>query len=147
MTHRPAGIPFTITYIVACSGCSVALIKEKVSSRTGFLVRHGVITTNAYVIEEEFVSSLEVRFPLAPAGSQGPVRAQLLYKDRKRDIAFLAVKSNLPILWLASSHSFVKGQDVLVIGNPRFSDEVVLENGISRGVMSSKTVLDGMPYH
>jgi Trypsin-like peptidase domain len=39
------------------------------------------------------------------------------------------------------------GEDILVIGNPGFGDEVVLENAISRGVMSSKTVLDGMPYH
>ena len=126
---------------------SVALIKGKVSSGTGFLVRHGVIATNAHVIEEEFISNLEVRFPSAPAGNQGPSSAQLLYEDRKRDIAFLAVKSDLPVLRIAPNYSFVKGEDILVIGNPGLGDEVVLENAISRGVMSSKTVIEGMPYH
>ena len=126
---------------------SVALIKGKVSSGTGFLVRYGVVATNAHVIEEEFISNLEVRFPSAPADRQGPTKAQLLYEDRKRDIAFLAVKSDLPVLPLAPNYSFVKGEDVIVIGNPGMGDEIVLENAISRGVMSSKTVIEGMPYH
>ena len=34
-----------------------------------------------------------------------------------------------------------------MIGNPGLGDEVVLENAISRGVMSSKTVIEGMNYH
>ena len=110
-------------------------------------MRYGVVATNAHVIEEEFISNLEVRFPSAPAGSQGPTKAQLLYEDRKRDIAFLAVKSDLPVLPLAPNYSFVKGEDVIVIGNPGMGDETVLENAISRGVMSSKTVIEGMPYH
>ena len=70
-----------------------------------------------------------------------------MYEDRKRDIAFLAVKSDLPVLRVAPNYSFVKGEDILVIGNPGLGDEVVLENAISRGVMSSKTVIDGMNYH
>ena len=72
---------------------------------------------------------------------------QLLYEDRKRDIAFLAVKSDLPVPPIAPNYSFVKGEDILVIGNPGMGDETVLENAISRGVMSSKTVIEGMPYH
>ena len=139
--------PLTTAQIVARCEPSVALIKGKVSSGTGFLVRNGVIATNAHVIEEEFVSNLEVRFPSAPAGRQGPLNAQLLYEDRKRDIALLAVKSDLPMLGVAPTYSFVKGEDVLVIGNPGLGDEVVLENAISRGVMSSKTVIEGMNYH
>ena len=147
VTPTPASTPLTTAQIVARCEPSVALIKGKVSSGTGFLVRYGVIATNAHVIEEEFVSNLEVRFPSAPAGNQGPVKAQLLYEDRKRDIAFLAVKSDLPMLRIAPNYSFVKGEDILVIGNPGLGDEVVLENAISRGVMSSKTVIEGMNYH
>ena len=33
-----------------------------------------------------------------------------------------------------------------MIGNPGLGDEIVLENAISRGVMSSKTVIDGMNF-
>ncbi len=101
VTPTPASTPLTTAQIVARCEPSVALIKGKVSSGTGFLVRYGVIATNAHVIEEEFVSNLEVRFPSAPAGNQGPLNAQLLYEDRKRDIAFLAVKSDLPMLRVA----------------------------------------------
>ena len=144
---RPPGTPLTTAQIVARREPSVALIKGKVSSGTGFLVRYGVIATNAHVIEEEFISNLEIRFPSAPVGNQGPAKAQLLYEDRKRDIAFLAVKSDLPVLPIAPNYSFVKGEDILVIGNPGMGDDTVLENAISRGVMSSKTVIEGMPYH
>ena len=101
VTPAPASTPLTTAQIVARCEPSVALIKGKVSSGTGFLVRSGVVATNAHVIEEEFVSNLEIRFPSAPAGSQGPISAQLLYEDRKRDIAFLAVKSDLPMLRVA----------------------------------------------
>ena len=144
---RPAGTPLTTAQIVKRCEPSVALIKGKVSSGTGFVVRHGVIATNAHVIEDEFDSNLEVRFPSAPPGNQGPLKGQILYEDRKRDLAFLAVKSDLPVLKVAPNYSFVKGEDILVIGNPGLGGDVVLENAISRGVMSSKTVIDGMNYH
>jgi len=144
---RPASTPLTTAQIVARCDPSVALIKGKVSSGTGFLVQHGIVATNAHVIEEEFLSNLEVRFPSAPSGDQGPLAAQLLYEDRKRDLAFLAVKSDLPALLVAPKYAFVKGEDITVIGNPGLGDDVVLENAISRGVMSSKTVIDGMNYH
>ncbi len=40
-----------------------------------------------------------------------------------------------------------KGEDVTVIGNPGMGDDMVLENAISRGVMSAKTVIEGMNYY
>jgi serine protease Do len=125
---------------------SVALIKGKTSSGTGFVVKQGVVATNAHVIEGEFVSNLEVRFPSAPPDKQGPLPAQLLYEDRKRDLAFLAVSSDLPAVEIAPTYKFVKGDDITVIGNPGLGDEIVLENAISRGVLSSKTVIDGQNF-
>jgi serine protease Do len=146
LISKPSGATLTTAQIVARCEPSVALIKGKVSSGTGFLVGYGIVATNAHVIEEEFISSLEVRFPSAPVRSQGPLSAQLLYEDRKRDLTFLSVKSALPVLLVAPSYTFIKGEDVTVIGNPGLGDEVVLENAISRGVMSSKTVIEGMNY-
>ena len=100
-----------------------------------------MVATNAHVIDHEFLSDLQVRFPSAPAGQQGPSRAELLYEDTKRDLAFLAVNSGLRPLDVAPTYRFVKGEDITVIGNPGLGDEIVLENAISRGVMSSRTVL------
>jgi len=140
------GSRLTTAQIVERWEPSVALIKGKTSSGTGFLVKRGVVVTNAHVIEGEFITNLEVRFPSAPAGQQGPLPAQLLYEDRKRDLAFLSVSSSLPTVEIAPTYRFVKGDDITVIGNPGLGDEIVLENAISRGVLSSKTVIDGMNY-
>ncbi len=139
-------VPLTTAQIVARCEPSVAFIKGKVSSGTGFLVRSGVVATNAHVIDHEFLSVLEVRFPSGPVGQQGPSRVELLYEDTKRDLALLAVKCGLPPLEIAPSYRFVKGEDITVIGNPGLGEEMVLENAISRGVMSSRTVIDGLNY-
>ena len=138
--------PLSTAQIVARCEPSVALIKGKASSGTGFLIRRGMVATNAHVIDHEFLSDLEVRFPSAPVGQQGPSRVELLYEDSERDLAFLAVDSRLRPLDVAPTYRFVKGEDITVIGNPGLGDEIVLENAISRGVMSSKTVLDGLHY-
>ena len=97
---------------------SVALVKGLASSGTGFLVRPGIVATNAHVIDEEFISSLEVRFPSAPEGKQGPLPAELLYEDPKRDLVFLKVSTDLPPIEVAPTYAFVKGEDITVIGNP-----------------------------
>ena len=147
---RPAsrsGATLTTAEIVARCEPSVALIKGNVSSGTGFVIKRGIVATNAHVIEEELLSGLEVRFPGAPEGKQGPLSAQLLYEDRKRDVAFLAVTTDLPPLELETSYAFQKGEDITVIGNPGMGDDQVLENAISRGVMSAKTVIEGMNYY
>ena len=70
----------------------------------------------------------------------------MLHEDTKRDLAFLKVASSLPPIDVAPSYAFLKGEDITVIGNPGLGDEIVLENAISRGVMSSRATLDGMPY-
>jgi S1-C subfamily serine protease len=135
--------PLSTSQIVARWEPSVALVKGHASSGTGFLVKPGIIATNAHVIGEEFISDLEIRFPSAPAGKQGPFPAELLYEDARRDLAFLAVDTDLPVTDVAPSYAFVKGEDITVVGNPGLGDETVIENAISRGVMSSKTVIEG----
>lgn len=137
--------PTTAEVVARCEP-SVALVRGRVSSGTGFLARPGVIVTNAHVIDDEFVPDLEILFPSAPEGQRGPFDAELLAEDHERDLAFLAVHTDLPPLELAPAYRFVKGADVLVIGNPGLGDEVVLENAISRGVMSSQTVIEGQHY-
>lgn len=145
-TPPPANGPLTTAQIVARWEPSVALVRGHASIGTGFIVRPGVIATNAHVINEEFISSLDVQFPSAPEGKKGPLTAELLYEDPRRDLAFLAVPTDLPPTEIAPSYRFTKGEDILAIGNPGLGDDVVLENAISRGVMSSKTVIDGMDF-
>ena len=86
-------------------------------------------------------------FPSAEKEQQGPLLAELLYEDTRRDLAFLRVKTALPPLRVAGSYRFRKGEDVTVIGNPGVGYELVLENAISRGLMSTKTALEGQRYY
>jgi S1-C subfamily serine protease len=133
--------------IAAESEPSIAMITGDGSVGTGFLVRPGVIATNAHVIEGEFMSTVRVRFPSAEKGQQGPVLAELLYEDTLRDLAFLRVKTSLPALRIAGSYKFRKGEDVTAIGNPGAGAELILENAISRGLMSTRTSLEGQRYY
>ncbi len=48
---------------------------------------------------------------------------------------------------VASEYTFRKGEDVTVIGNPGAGGELILENAISRGLMSTKTSLEGQRYY
>jgi S1-C subfamily serine protease len=133
--------------IAAKSESGVALIRGRLSSGTGFLVGPGLIATNAHVVEDEFINNLKVRFPSAEEADQGPLDARLLYEDPKRDLAFLEVKTTLEPLEVASAYTFRRGQDITIIGNPGLSGELTLENAISKGVMSTKTKIDGLDFY
>ena len=135
--------PLSSAEIAAESEPSIALISGDGSVGTGFLVRPGILATNAHVIDGEFMTTLRVRFPSAEKDQQGPLLADLLYEDTHRDLAFLQVKSTLPPLRIAESYRFRKGEDVTVIGNPGAGNQLILENAISRGLMSTRTSLQG----
>jgi S1-C subfamily serine protease len=79
------GRPLTSAEIAAESESSIAVITGDGPVGTGFLVLPGLIATNAHVIDGEFASSLRVRFPSAEKAQQGPLPAELLYDDPRRD--------------------------------------------------------------
>jgi hypothetical protein len=75
-TRRPAepGRILSLAEIAEESEPSIAMITGDGSVGTGFLVRPGVIATNAHVIDGEFITNLRVRFPSASKAKQGPIR-------------------------------------------------------------------------
>jgi S1-C subfamily serine protease/phage FluMu protein Com len=140
----------TTREIVARSEKSVALIRATNGGHgTGFVVRPGIIATNAHVIATAAVDQLRVYFPSAgEAGKQPLLVEAVFYVDHKRDLALLKVNSNLPPLPVAAHYEFQRGQDVTVIGNPGAGDgRTALENAVSRGVMSSQLTIDGMKHY
>jgi S1-C subfamily serine protease/HEAT repeat protein len=141
-----ARAPTTAEIVARCEP-SVALIRGKNGSGTGFLVRPGLLVTNAHVLEGEIVQDLEVRFPSAPRGERGPLSADLVYEDSLRDLAVLSVATRLPPIELADAYTFRKGDDVLTIGNPGAPGDAVLENAVSRGVLSTQAEIDGRAFH
>jgi S1-C subfamily serine protease len=139
--------PKSTADIVEESEPSIALVKGTNSMGTGFLARPGILVTNAHVIDEEFLSGLEVAFPSAPEGKKGPYTAELIYEDRKRDLAILSIKVDLPPLKVAEAYEFRKGEDITIIGNPSLGGDVVLENAVSRGVLSTKAEIEGQKFY
>jgi S1-C subfamily serine protease len=137
----------TTEEVVASSEASVAFIKGGLSTGTGFLIKEGVVATNRHVIEGELAGDIAVHFPSAPVDKRGPYTAEILYVDDDIDFALLAVEAPLPPLRCASDHTFRRGQEVLIIGNPGVSTELVLENAVSHGIMSTKATVEGRQYN
>ncbi len=121
---------------------SVAWIKGKKGSGTGFVARSGIVATNSHVIDGERVKDLEVHFPSAPERLQGPYPAKLLYQDKDRDLALLGVATDLPPVRVAENYKIRKGEDVIVIGSPGVGGQLTLKNAVSRGIVSSMTKLN-----
>jgi S1-C subfamily serine protease len=145
LSPAPAPRVLTTTEIVDRCDRSVANIQGKASGGTGFLVRRHLLATNAHVIEHDFSEDIEGRFPSAPDTHQGPFKAEIVYEDSARDLAFLRVKADLPALEVAPTYKYVKGEDVLTIGCPG-AITGTLQNAVSRGVMSTKVTYEGQPY-
>jgi serine protease Do len=134
--------------IVAKHAPSVALVGTRWGNGTGFLVRPGVLATNAHVIDGAPLDQFRIYFPSAgEAGKTGKPARQLLYKDSKRDLALLAVDSDLPPVPVADHYKFQSGQTVTVIGNPGLGGVKVLENTVSTGILGTQADLGGLTFY
>jgi S1-C subfamily serine protease len=146
---KPAdpGRPLPPDRIAEESEQSVALVSSPYGAGTGFLVGPGLLMTNSHVLNGAYLSDVKIRFPSARKGQQGPFSAELVFEDSRRDLALLAVKSTLPPLRIAPNYTFRKGEEVVVIGNPGLGTEGVLENAISRGIMSTRKSLKDLQFY
>lgn len=149
---RPAGrsrdVSMSTEELVAQVEGSVALITGQHSSGSGFVVLEGIIATNSHVISSEEIDKLDVLFPSETGARKGPFKAKLLYEDPDRDLAFLEITSKahtpLPIV---QNYTFRRAQDVVAIGSPGRGDGNVLENAVSKGILSTQTEVDGHRYY
>ena len=55
--------------------------------------------------------------------------------------------TDLSPLEIDPSYQFRRGQEVTVIGNPGIGNKLVLENAVSRGVMSTTAVIEGQSFY
>lgn len=141
----PSRVQSQTENVIAKAEHAVALIRGKVSSGTGFIIQRNVLVTNRHVIQSELVDDLKVHFPSAKDSGQFAVK--LLYEDPEYDLAFLLIETTSLPLRLAQQHQFRRGEEVVVIGNPGATDELVLENAVSRGVMSTQATIKGQEYY
>ena len=123
---------------------AIAFVCGRHSFGTGFLVRPGLLATNAHILLMERIEDLHVTFPGARSES---MTAVLVLDDPRRDLALLAVPTDLPALEIESAYQFRRGQDVTVIGNPGVDDKLILKNAVSRGVMSTEAMMEGQSFY
>jgi S1-C subfamily serine protease len=134
--------------IVGRCEASVALVRGRAGSGTGFVVLPGIVVTNAHVVAHELARDLKVHFPSAQGALRGPRSAEVLYFNLERDLAFLKLDGASPEpLEIAGDHRFRRGQDVTIIGSPGLGNGQVLENAVTRGVLSTRYKLQDKEFY
>ena len=136
----------TLEEVMDAVAPSVALVTGRSSSGTGFVIEPGVVVTNKHVLRTECIADLRAAFPSASRDLQGPQPVTLIYKDPDRDLAFLRVNRTPRPLRMTVDHTFKRGQEVTVVGNPAMTGGPVLVNAVSRGIMSTEATLDGQHF-
>ena len=148
IAKKSGNVPLTPETVAERVEQSIAQINGPVSCGTGFVVAPGVVVTNSHVIASEKIESLEILFPAQEPLQRGPYTPQLLYEDTIRDIALLGIGDNsIPTLPVFGDYVFRRAQRIMTIGNPGRGDGVVLENAVSAGILSTQTVVDGLPFY
>lgn len=139
--------PVSRERLVARAEVSVALIRGNLSQGTGFLIDSSLLVTNQHVIALEPDSQVKVMFPSDERTGHEWHSVRVVYESPDTDLAILELEERRQYLPLASSHKFTRGQEVMVIGNPGRGDQVVLENAVSRGILSTTTQINGNEYY
>jgi S1-C subfamily serine protease len=139
----------TTKEIVAKTAKSIGHIKAGFFSGTGFLVKPNVMVSNAHVVEWATVGQIKVTFPSSDDSKKVYTPDQMLFFDRKRDLAIFSLQCPHAPLEVARNHVFQSGDNVTMIGNPGTSitDEGSLENAVSAGKLSSKAKVKGEEYY
>lgn len=124
---------------------AVALVRGEFASGTGFMVSKDVLATNTHVIQAVFVDDIKVYFP--SAGEEEYRVESVLHDDETRDLCLLRVSANRESLPLAKRNAFQRGEDIIIIGNPGVGTELILQNAVTKGLLSSETIIDGMLFY
>jgi S1-C subfamily serine protease len=129
---------------------SVAMIRFKVGKAegggTGFMIRPGLLATNAHVIEDALPEDLKIYYPSVKELKDTPFAGRVIYCDRKRDLAFLAVEPKVPPLRLADNFEFKGGKSITIIGCPAVGKKQ-LKNAVNTGNLSTETEVEKMPFY
>jgi S1-C subfamily serine protease len=118
---------------------SVALIKTRHGSGSGFLVDNGFVVTNSHVVKADTISGISVTFPSADHKGER-YKARLVYEERNRDLAILQIQGRPTLAPLRlSTTKLSKGEGVVAIGSPGIPgiDGGVSENSVDNGTLGN----------
>ena len=111
---------------------AVVTIQDQHTKGTGFNIsKDGFIITNKHVVDQMY--PITVSFP------NGEIfNGTIIYEDSSLDLALLEVEGeNLPYLSLAKAKSWEVKEQIFVIGNPLFHNQIANEGEVLEG--SSET--------
>jgi hypothetical protein len=112
------------------------------------VVRPGILATNNHVLQDEFIDDLRVRFLSARNPIAKELKVKLLYRDRLRDLALLAVDSDRKPLALAAMREIPRGHPIAVVGHPsRFGGAVQELHAVSEGTVESLVLAKRHPWY
>lgn len=142
------GIALSTEDLVSRTKESVALISTPTGTGSGFVVADGVIATNYHVIADCDADAIQVQFPDGRADVKSPMDATLIAEAPERDLALLKIARKVPKVDIDTTHTFRRGQDVVVIGSPGvFRGQALLENAVTKGVLSSEVDIEGYNHY
>ena len=142
------GIALSTEDLVSRTKESVALISTPTGTGSGFVVAEGVIATNYHVIADCDADAIQVQFPDGRADVKSPMDATLIAEAPERDLALLRIARKVPKVDIDTTHTFRRGQDVVVIGSPGvFRGQALLENAVTKGVLSSEVDIEGYNHY
>jgi S1-C subfamily serine protease len=115
---EPKGPEGKLKDVLARVKKSTALVEGKGGAGSAFVIRPGILITNAHVIDGNLLDDLKVRFVSLEETDPKPYKPVLLYKDRRRDLAILRIEGSQSPLTFCGPGTELEGMKVAVVGNP-----------------------------
>jgi S1-C subfamily serine protease len=127
---------------------STALIEGKGGWGTGFVIRAGIVMTNAHVIKGFMLGDLTVSFVTLDDTAPPKLKPTLLYTDPRRDLAILRVDTDRPPLEVTETGAELSGLEVAIVGNPVGDAGQAQINKVTTGKLSAPIRRDaGWTYY
>lgn len=127
---------------------STALIEAKGGWGTGFVIRPGIVMTNAHVIAGQLMDDFRVSFVSLNDTAPPGLKPTLLYTDPRRDLAILRVDTDRPPLDPVETGTELSGLDVAIVGNPKGAAGQAEINKVTTGKLSAPIRRDaGWTYY
>lgn len=125
---------------------SVCLIETAKGTGSGFVLANNIVATNAHVVNDVFVE--EIKLVFGAQRSQTFRVNRILYEDPLRDICLLEAAVPAPAIPLVANHTFQRGEQVVIIGNPVLGKtDVVLRDAVTTGPISAVVHAKGCDFY
>jgi hypothetical protein len=127
---------------------SIAVIDGKHGHGSGFVILPNVVATNAHVVRDEQIEDVLVRFISNSGAETDPLKVQLLFEDKGRDLALLLVLPHTERRPLKMLTTFEPGpgKQIFIVGNPGQVGNFSRVNALAAGTADEIVMFDKKPF-